>query len=251
MGSVSTSAWVPLPWCTSQSMISTRSRPGALGVARGDDHVVDQAEPHPPRGQGVVPRRPHRGKGVPAALQRVVHRGAHRAGRPEHRRPARVVQDGVEEERTAAPARSSLRVRADSASGCTASSASRPAAGALDTRARGSCRAVRAASPGARGSRDGPAPGSCLMQSGWVKTGTATSAPEQFARAPRVSSRSSGGPRRSPRAAADAARYEWKTRPEESSRHHADQASEVLAVHQSRVRSARPRRTPGRPRRGS
>ena len=50
---------VPLPWCTSQSRISTRSRPRTRSAWRGrDGHVVEQAEPHRPRRQRMVPRRP-------------------------------------------------------------------------------------------------------------------------------------------------------------------------------------------------
>ena len=49
---------VPLPWCTSQSRIITRSRPRASSACRrGQGDVVEQAEAHRARRHGVMARR--------------------------------------------------------------------------------------------------------------------------------------------------------------------------------------------------
>ena len=65
-------SWVPLPWCTSQSTISTRS-PARGERGGGDGDVVEQAEALATCAGRVVARRPdddERGVAL-AALERV------------------------------------------------------------------------------------------------------------------------------------------------------------------------------------
>ena len=71
---------------------------GALGVPRGDDGVVHQAEPHPLGRQRMVTRRAHGRERVASAGVRVVHRGQHRAGGAERGAPAGLVENGIEEQ---------------------------------------------------------------------------------------------------------------------------------------------------------
>ena len=76
---------VPLPWCTSQSRISTRSAPpSAIACGGADRDRVEQAEAHRPVALGVMTGRPHRAEGE-AALAREQPR---RRPRRRRRRPA-------------------------------------------------------------------------------------------------------------------------------------------------------------------
>src|SRR3990172_6886024 len=59
-GSCSTSAWVPLPWWTSQYDQDAPAPPLLQRSARGHHYVVDETESHRLAGQRVVPWRPHR-----------------------------------------------------------------------------------------------------------------------------------------------------------------------------------------------
>ena len=65
VGSDQTIAWVPLPWWTSQSTMATRlDAMGALGVARRDGGVVEEAEAHRDGRPRVVAGRTHGAEGV-------------------------------------------------------------------------------------------------------------------------------------------------------------------------------------------
>jgi hypothetical protein len=81
----------------------------ALGVPRGDDGVVHQAETHPLGRQRVVARRAHGRECVASAGVRVVHRGQHRAGGAEGGVPARLVENGIEEQDAASPCAHALQ----------------------------------------------------------------------------------------------------------------------------------------------
>ena len=121
---------VPLPWWTSQSRISTRSRPWArVRVPRGDGDVAEEAEAHRPRRLGVVAGRPQRGEAGRAPTRRAARRPARR------RRPPRAAPPP----RSPAPrrcpcrscrrrARTAPRCKSTCAAGWTASSCSRVAA---------------------------------------------------------------------------------------------------------------------------
>jgi hypothetical protein len=74
---------------------------GSLRVPGRDDDVVHQAKAHTSRRQGMVPRWPHCGEGMPSALDRVVHRSRHSTGGAENRGPAVATENGIEEQRSA------------------------------------------------------------------------------------------------------------------------------------------------------
>ena len=131
---------VPLPWCTSKSMIATRSRPCACErVARGDRDVVEDAEAHRPRAAGVVARRAHRAE---AAFDLILSEpGRWRAPRRPRRAapPAGchgfIAVSGSRCDRAAAAARAS-RIARTYSTGCTRASCSSVASGASSARCR-------------------------------------------------------------------------------------------------------------------
>ena len=169
-------AFVPLPWCTSQSTISTRSAPERVDrVARGDGHVREQAEAHRARGLGVVAGRAQRGEAhaLAAAEERLGQR-AGAAGGVQRRVPGAGAERGVEIERRRR-ARSARAPPPRARAGAPRSSCSISAAGRL---------APLVAQPVAlrQGALDGldalgrsgwPNPVSCSSDEGWRKrTGT-------------------------------------------------------------------------------
>ena len=145
VGSSRKSASVPLPWWTSKSTIATRVEPElALGVARGDRDVVEDAEAHRADASAWWP-------GGRTSAKPPVLDSADRAARSEARRlPRRRARERVR--RRATPPRGSRRPRRRSAARGRARSA-RASAGSSVHVVPESARAGTRADPGARDAR--------------------------------------------------------------------------------------------------
>ena len=134
--STASSAWkmsfVPLPWCTSQSRISTRSSAVRRArVRRGDRDVVEEAEAHRARRRGVMARRAQRRHAARrAAGEQGVGQGDRPAGGPQRRLVGPGDRGGVHVDRGRRRAPTAPRSASTCAAGCTRSSCSRVARGA-------------------------------------------------------------------------------------------------------------------------